>query len=275
MCQGDEGVLVYENGQTALTGEALALERMVDGEFLKIAEVSKAQDYLFPIFIPAKELAKIDYFRSFPHLATFPVNLKREDDNLKKFAADGGIDASGDVQLQETAAIQDVMTPSACYHFYLAFRGQNLAAPAYVTTKARCFRREDFYRPLERQWNFLMREIVCIGTQEEVAAFLESHFARLDQLALKLGLKTQWERATDPFFNPTTNPKYVMQKLAPIKKELLWKDGLAIGSINMHHDYFGEAFNIKRNGEPAYSGCVAFGVERWVHALRESQRGHA
>src|SRR5438874_9913215 len=46
----------------------------------------------------------------------------------------------------------------------------------YVTTRAACFRRESYYRPLQRQWSFSMREIVCLGTarSEEHTSELQS-----------------------------------------------------------------------------------------------------
>ena len=47
---------------------------------------------------------------------------------------------------------------------------------------------------------------------------------------------------------------------------MVFADHLAIGSVNFHRNYFGEAFGITRDGQEAYSGCVAFGVERWLYA---------
>jgi hypothetical protein len=51
---------------------------------------------------------------------------------------------------------------------------------------------------------------------------------------------------------------------------------MAIASFNNHETFFGEAFSISlaRYGHPtsdratpAWSGCVAFGIERWLLAL--------
>ena len=42
---------------------------------------------------------------------------------------------------------------------------------------------------------------------------------------------------------------------------------LAIASLNRHHDHFGTAFAITRDGAPAYSACLAFGLERWLFAI--------
>ena len=35
------------------------------------------------------------------------------------------------------------------------------------------------------------------------------------------------------------------------------------------HDHFGRAFEIRRGAETARSGCIAFGMERWLYALMQ------
>lgn len=269
--QDHPDALWYENGQTALTGNLLELFRRIDELFRGWARESGAREYRFPTFMPAAELAKVDYFRSFPHLVTFPVALDPEPANLERFAKSApGPDApagAAGVHLTQSTSIRDVLTPAACYHFYIRFQGTTLEAPRIVTTRATCFRREAHYAPLERQWSFAMREIVCIGSREEVKEFLAGYRERVDAFFRSIGLKIAWMEATDPFFDPSRNPKYVMQKLEPVKTEMVFEDRLAIGSINFHQDTFGEAFRIRRGEEAAFSGCVAFGLERWIYAL--------
>ena len=42
----------------------------------------------------------------------------------------------------------------------------------------------------------------------------------------------------------------------------------AAASFNNHERFFGDAFGITlETGEPASSGCVAFGIERWLLAF--------
>jgi len=266
-----------ENGQSALSGSLLELYRRLDSLFLSWAAECGAEEYQFPTFIPAFELARLDYFRSFPHLVTFPVVLDPGEANLKRFSEGAPLDAEGVIQLAGAAPIRDVLTPAACYHFYIQFQGEQLHSPRYVTTRATCFRREASYSPLERQWSFSMREIVCLGTADEVKHFLQRYQDRVQRFLMRIGLPVEWKNATDPFFNPSRNPKYILQKLDPVKTEMVYRTGLAIGSINFHRNYFGEAFQISRESKEAFSGCVAFGVERWIYAflnhygLNESQ----
>ena len=112
-----------------------------------------------------------------------------------------------------------------------------------------------------------MREIVCLGTADEVKEFLARYQKKVDQFFKSIELPVEWINATDPFFNPSRNPKYILQKLDPVKTEMIFEDRLAIGSINFHRNYFGEAFEISRAGREAFSGCVAFGLERWIYAF--------
>lgn len=260
------GLRWLDNGQSAVSGKLLELERRLDGLFLSWAGGWGADEYRFPTFIPAHELAKLDYFRSFPHLVTFPVTLDAADENLKRFTSTDPLSEDGSVRLTATAPVRDVLTPAACYHFYVHFQGQAFDGPRYLTTRNTCFRREAYYAPLRRQWSFSMRELVCIGTDDEVEAFLVETRGRITRFFQTVGLPIEWAHATDPFFNPSRNPKYVAQKLEPIKTEMVFGGDLAIGSVNFHRDYFGEAFGILRDAQHAYSGCVAFGVERWLYA---------
>jgi hypothetical protein len=112
-----------------------------------------------------------------------------------------------------------------------------------------------------------MREIVCLGTADEVKTFLEAEQVRVTAFTSRIGLPVEFANATDPFFRPTRNPKYLLQKLEPVKTEMVFRAQLAIGSLNFHRNYFGEAFGIRRAGAEAFSGCVAFGIERWIGAF--------
>jgi seryl-tRNA synthetase len=251
-------------------GPAMRLFQDIEKMFLRLAGKSEAQEFHFPVFISAKELKKLDYFKSFPQLIHFPVSLKMDEENLRTFAEGEHINAKGEMKLTETSPICECLTPAACYHFYIYHQGMNLPQTKYFTTRAHCFRQENFYEPMRRQRNFNMREIVAIGTMDEVKSFLAKYKELMTNILAQLKLPYSWEIATDPFFDPG-NPKLLMQTIDPVKQEMIFmKDSpeeLSIGSINFHKDYFGEGFNIKVKGETAFSGCVAFGMERWIYAL--------
>lgn len=260
------GLAWAPNGQATLSGPLLTLADRLDRRFLALASRWDAEELRFPTFIAAAELERIDWFRSFPHLATFPVSLAPDEPNLDRFTAGDPL-VDGAVQLADLAPVRDVCTPAACYHLYAHHRGADFDGPRWFTTKATCFRREDHYEPLERQWSFTMREVVCMGTAGEAAGFLDEAAALVDELTTALGLELRWDLATDPFFRPSANPQYLMQRIDPTKHELLFDDRLAIASRNLHHDHFGRAFSIERDGAPVHTACLAFGVERWLAAF--------
>jgi len=262
-----DGLRWRANGQATLSGPLLDLAERLDRRFVALARRFEPMELRFPALIAAAELERIDYFRSFPQLATFPVCLDGDEDNLDRFRAGEPVTAEGELNLSRLAPVQDVLTPAACYHLYIHHAGERFGVPRYFTTTNTCFRRETHYLPLERQWSFTMREVVCMGTSEEALAFLGAARADLDALVEEIALPLRWETATDPFFQPSRNPQYLMQKIDPTKHELIFDDRLAIASANLHHDHFGRAFDIRRAEEPVHSACLAFGLERWLAAF--------
>jgi hypothetical protein len=262
-----KGLRWYPNGQAALSGDLGLAYQALDRLFRRVAAEEAAEELWFPVLLPAAELHRLDYFRSFPHLCTFACTLEADEANLRAFRDGPVLDEAGGVALTRTAPVGDVLTPAACYHVYVHLRDQALARPLVVTTRAACFRREVEYRPLRRQWSFGMREIVCLGGAGEVQAFLERARHRVGKVLAALDLPVLWQGATDPFFDPRSNPRWLAQKLDPVKTEMVFGGDLAIGSINFHRNFFGETFGISIGGQAAFSGCVAFGLERWLWAL--------
>ena len=59
---------------------------------------------------------------------------------------------------------------------------------------------------------------------------------------------------------------------ARLKREWVIPGGTAIASLNCHQRFFADRFEIRRDGEMAFSGCLAFGLERWLLALRQPIR---
>lgn len=259
--------LRWRGDQAVLTGSLLRLWRRLDALFARLGELEGATEVMYPTLIGAAQLARLDYFKSFPHLCTFACNLDRDADNLSAFARGPGLGADGGVALTRLDPVTQVLTPAACYHIYVDRAGETLPGFTAITTRNTCFRRESHYLPLERQWSFGMREVVGLGTADEVKAFLDRGRARVDRLIAAWGLSIAWTAATDPFFDASKNPKWLAQKLDPVKTEMIHAGRLAIGSINFHRNFFGDTFAITRAGEPAFSGCVAFGLERWVRAV--------
>lgn len=260
------GLRFHSRGHVTFSGPSLALARRLDALFLEWASPWRAQEFRFPPFISARDLSKTDYFNSFQHLATFPVSLPADEAALAAFGANNR-DVAQELRLGPTAPIEEVLTPAACYHVYAHLQQTTLDGPRYVTTKSTCYRREAEYRALERLWSFTMREIVCVADAATVKEFLATMQSRLTSFFAAQELPISFEPATDPFFRGRRHPKHFAQELDPVKFEMVFAGSLAVGSINFHRNYFGEAFGIREQGAPAFSGCVAFGIERWIHAV--------
>jgi len=135
-----------------------------------------------------------------------------------------------------------------------------------------CFRREPS-RDIDRFQSFRMREYVLIGAPEQVQAFRERWMTRAMGIADTLGLSYRVETASDPFFGRGG----VLVGKAQVQQELKFElvvpvrsaeQPTACMSFNYHRDHFGLTWNMRNSaGEPAHTGCVAFGMDRLAVAL--------
>lgn len=257
-----------EFGQSVIFGEQYQAYEKIDAIFAGFGRQDGATEYMFPNVISAQHLRKLDYLHSFPQHATFPQVLDNDLNNLDAFRNGEIINRDDEIQTTTMMPVKAMLTPAACYHFYIHFSDSEFPKTRLLTTRNTCYRHEQQYVPYERQWSFTMREIVCIGKEEQVQEFVQNTKSRLSEFFTQLRLDVKWEIATDPFFNPENNPKYLLQKLQPNKYEMVFDKRLAVGSVNYHRSYFGETFNIRNNTNAVHSACVAFGIDRWFAALR-------
>ena len=257
--------------QTSSTGLAtlgpamVQLRRALEQRFLGWAADSGAGEAIYPALMNVCDLASVDYFRNFPHMAVMATGIAPE--ALAEQGACG-------CDLQEVPAgdllqARYALPSAACFNVYLHLRGAVLDAPFLVTTGANCFRREDHYDGLRRLLGFYMREIVCVGEREAVLDHIAISEQRLRDFTDALGLPVQIVPSSDPFFDPA-GARGIMAQLFPVKQEVVFGDDLAIASLNHHRNFFGERCDIRTAaaGEHAHSGCVAFGLERWISALQ-------
>ncbi len=261
-----EGLSWNEDGFIALSGPLLALSAEVDRVFLDLAASFGAERQELGPLLSVSDLRKIDYFSSFPHLITFPSSANSDSENLREFADANGADAVGSLHTPHLAPVRTVLAPAACYGVYIAREKTSVSHPTSVTVRGTCFRSEQSFQPLVRQPSFSMREIVHLGTPESVEDFLQQAREKVLAIANAWGLDPAIEVATDPFFDPKRSPKYVHARLFPTKHELI-SHTVAIASFNKHRNFFGEAFGISFDGSPVHTGCVAFGIERWLFAI--------
>jgi hypothetical protein len=254
-----------EEGYAGISGGLLVWLQRLDRQFVAWAKALGAEEHRFPTLIAAEKLAPIGYLASFPHLATFASCGTRDQASLRTIAANGS-----NVSHECLDKPLHLLTPAACYHFYYRLAGAEIDGPLFLTTKCQCHRREEHYLPLQRQWCFEMRELVCIGDAGTVDRFTSDCAERIEKLLQELRIEASWQTASDPFFDPAADPKALAQLLEPSKLELCLSDGLAIASSNQHRRFFGECYDIRLQGQAVDSACVAFGLERWLFAMFEA-----
>jgi seryl-tRNA synthetase len=217
------------------------------------------------------QLEKSGYLKSFPNLLGCVCGLHGTEREIH--SAVSRFDAGGD-WTTSLSPNDLVLSPAACYPVYpiAAARGPLPAGGLRFDVAADCFRAEPS-RHLDRLQSFRMREYVCIGSPDDVSEFRERWMVRAQGIARDLGLAFKVDYASDPFFGRVGQMKAVSQKQQSLKFELLVplrseEQPTACMSFNYHRDHFGTTWDIKdAAGEPAHTGCVAFGMDRLAVAM--------
>ncbi|MEE1815088.1 hypothetical protein ACWEPZ_01210 [Streptomyces sp. NPDC004288] len=255
-------------GLPTLGPEATRLLRLLDDTFEGWGVAAGARPMTMPPLLPAADLARLDYYDNFPHQAVVAAPLDLERRATTPFSAETGCFPS---EALEPAALG--LPSASCYAVYLTHQGTRVADDTLVTICSWCFRKETHYEGMRRQLGFRMREIVALGGREHAEDHLAAFTTRIQAFAEALDLPLRREAACDPFFDKGSS-KAVLQRLTPVKHEFLYED-LAIASVNTHRNFFGERCDItlESTGGPAFTSCVAFGLERWLSALTRRHGG--
>ena len=242
------GELVFTRARAvALSGLSLHLFRWIDTQLLKLG--GGVKEVMCPSLISPDVLERANYFESFPHGAT---------------RVEGGLHSA-------------FLAPAVCYHCFAALTDASLEAPATITCCGKCHRHENGPADaLGRLWEFTMREFVVIATPEAVEEQRRNWMEKVRDFAEAIGLKGEIRVATDPFFGTASRGRKLLQQVKQLKYEFcvdLQGCPRALASFNLHETFFTSRFGITVSGvTPVYSGCVAFGLERWILAIL-AQRG--
>ena len=256
-------------GLVGLRGSLLALYRALEQAIAADVHAETNDEWRVPAGLTFETLARAEYFASFPQWLTVACHLSDDSGSLERVATAADPAAAIDHALARPDA---ALPPAVCYHVYAAASESTITSPTILTAQGTCWRHEgERLAPLERGWAFTMREIVCLGTAEDVESFRRRGLGRTEARARKLGLDATVVEANDPFFAPTARGKALLQRVKALKQELVCPLGpdrsLAIASGNNHECFFGEAFDIRLpDGTTAASACVAYGIERWTLA---------
>ena len=262
------------SGISGLRGPVVSLLREIERALLDLALSEAPEDWVMPAGVSFETLERARYFASFPQWLTAASHLSGDEAALEQIASSAN---PANAARSSLAQADIALPPAICYNTYAALADSVITTPVVMTAQGTCWRHEgERLAPLERGWAFTMREIVCVGAEADVKEFLDRCVARVSTLERSVGLDCELVAAGDPFFAPTARGRAALQRIKALKHELEFRfaDGkpLAIASFNDHELFFGEAFGISlRDGTPAWSGCVAFGVERWLLAILASR----
>ncbi|MGP8035054.1 MAG: amino acid--[acyl-carrier-protein] ligase [Steroidobacteraceae bacterium] len=254
-------------GRTALYEDVV--ERLA--AFITRQRDPRAEVLRFPPVMSRAQLEKSGYLKSFPNLLGCVCALHGSEREIR--AAADSYETGGD-WTRSVSASDLVLSPAACYPVYplAAARGPLPAEGLIFDVAADCFRHEPS-RALNRLQSFRMREYVRIGSPQDITLFRDQWMERASGLAEELALPCTLDVANDPFFGRVGQVMAVSQRQLSLKFELLipYYPGAtptACMSFNCHREHFGEVWGIFDNtGEPAHTGCVAFGMDRLAVAL--------
>lgn len=268
----------YGKGQVAYSGPVLKLARLIDAKAGDLyADRLGAIDGHFPALVDADTLHQCGYFDSHPNAVTFLANLLEDFDAIEEFRVANACSEGALLPPQDHVHVDGMcLNPAACFPCYPTLKGRQLQEGECYSWLGRVFRYESRnISGLERLYEFNVRELVYVGSELFTQASRETSLQIIDELVRFFDLDAVVQTATDPFFATVSAAKKFWQQAQEVKNEILipvaQTDGtrklLACGSINLHGNFFGERFKIMcPDGEPANTGCVGLGVERWVLA---------
>jgi seryl-tRNA synthetase len=219
---------------------------------------------------------KINYIAEFPHQILLGTGVKPKHADLEAMAEQYANDKS-----YESVSVGEHLDPSrfglqnaVCDICYYALQGQRTFENTLFTTYNKVFRNEcSETDSLDRLMSFSVRDIMFVGDEEYVMQWRQKMIDLSIEFLKWLDLDCRITAANDPFFTGDAMIKAVYQNASELKYELLVTlpfsgKELAIGSINLHQDFFGRAFDIQGADDSyVWSGCLGIGFERLVYGI--------
>ncbi|PGK36018.1 aminoacyl--tRNA ligase-related protein [Bacillus thuringiensis] len=273
MKQLDLGVFTFREPFSTLV-------RFFDDQIVrKIANPFQAKHEAYPSVIHVKALDKTNHFTSFPEHIQFVTHLREDLDVIESFTNQvkefGGWSDNLKLNMAESAAQPTYsMNPATCYHCYEGLQDETLDKDGIIVTAvSKCHRYESKnHSEFGRLLDFTMREIIFVGKPDFVIENRKASIELLKKLVQDWELDCHLENANDPFFTNDFQVKASFQRQQEMKYELRMmipylNKTISVSSSNFHGNTFGKAFNISTGKRPVVTGCLAFGLERFVLAF--------
>jgi hypothetical protein len=223
-----------------------------------------------PSMISRELIERLGYFKKFPNLANFVVNLKK-DYQLIKDASTGAVSLGEDL-LQHVDASDKMLNPVTCYHIYPQANRllEGTGRTTYVIDGT-AYRYESHNMSRTRLNEFHIHEIVYFGSKSEVEAQRREILRLYVELFDAWGLDFRAETSSDIFYANDAATYIATQKLEGAKIEINGKTDTgyhSFVSLNLHGTHYTKVFDIRVPGvEEAHSGCAGHGMERLIHVI--------
>ncbi|TXK84577.1 aminoacyl--tRNA ligase-related protein [Paenibacillus sp. N3.4] len=246
---------------------AVTLFQQIDRILQELSLHHDAQLRSYPSMIPLATLHKCRYIPTFPqniHLVSeFPHRLQ----DLNKVRETGHLE-----EISRLSAY--ALSPAVCFHCYAELSEKRLSNPLLLTARGTCYRHEALWRLGKHRMNeFSMREIVMFGDNSFIETKRKQFMEDVWTLFESLGLRGRIETASDPFYFSEETAKGQLQLMGNMKYELVVEAGegngsFSIASFNNMEDSLCKPFEVLNDEyKPMHSGCIAFGIDRWMFAL--------
>ncbi len=265
----DHGHLI-PSGERGVYGRGSVCESIysrVDALITHFTLEDEPEIFRFPPLVPRQLLDIVGYSWNFPHLCGAIVGVKADEtQRVKPNLAD-----ATSLVFEHTSL---ALLPAACFPAYPAIARRGALAPGGITLDlgAACvYRNEPSDNPARLQV-FHQRELVAMGSEQQVLRWRERWMERAASIYDQVQLNATFAVATDPFFGRGGMLLARNQRDAKMKYEAVVPiagiPGQAISSFNYHRDQIGKVFGLTRvDGSLAHTACVGFGLERIVISL--------
>jgi len=263
----------YDDGVLSFRNEAQKLYSCISKLFRESALNLNCEERMYPILLPLNFFKRTNYLKTSPQHLIFCCDVIEGFDHLNSLFA----------HLNENRLKENIsnpkfaLSPSACFHVYIEYEGKILSSNIALTFEQKVFRNEGRFswNDFGRLKDYSVRELVFMGDQTYVNQKRNDAIEVVKNILLKLKLGGSIVSSSDSFIVPNFQRYKRVQLLEKSKYELrIEVDGgnIACASFNLHGISFTKPFDIKVNNTRSVSGCVGFGIDRWVLAFL-SQHG--
>ncbi|WP_128893919.1 aminoacyl--tRNA ligase-related protein [Longirhabdus pacifica] len=258
-------------GGLKLNQPLVKLQFAFDQLFLQLARKHGATMRKYPSIISRQQMIHSGYLLHFPQHVYTLSQIPHQDQKLETYR-------NHIEQEQHTSHLYEhsniYLQPCICFHVYEDYARNNdtIEDLELITASGNCYRHESHQLlSTSRLQEFYMREIVFLGKPKRVEEMRMKLIEETWQLFQELGMRGSLQAATDPFYFVDDSSVRFFQSSNALKYELKFSNDdqhhFSIASFNLCGHVLCEAFHIDHLAKDLHSGCVGFGIDRWMQAF--------